>query len=207
MEQQLSKVGLRGDPRVTFFTAIKKDHPGPFLRTGSHGAFLSHLEILKSQRGLDATVLILQDDCDFVPDVLSTSVQTDWDILYGGYHELDPTDLQNSDIIGAHCMAFRPRVIGPLVDFLEDVYSGDIATQDANGGSPEAQWIAPPIDGAIVWFRRLHPNFKTQFQKVSYQRSSRTDIGQRRPLDRIPVPFLANFVRFFLRRYRRLKAK
>lgn len=207
MEDQLASLELLNDERVSFFRAIKTKDPGPFARNGSHGAFLSHLAILKSQRHLNETVLILQDDCDFIPDIRATKVSADWDILYGGYHALNPNDVHNSDIIGAHCMAFRPTIIGPLIDFLEKVYSGSIRLPERTTGLATNATIAPPIDGAIVWFRRSHPDVKTVFEPVSYQRSSRTDIGHRRPIDRIPLPFLATAVRFFLRRYRRLRMR
>src|SRR5690606_22876196 len=99
-----------------------------------------------------------------------------WDILYGGYHALNPSNLQNSDIIGAHCMAFRPNVIGPLVDFLETIYSGRTTLPAEMAGLGADSRIAPPIDGAIVRFRRANPKVRTAFEPVSYQRSSRTDI-------------------------------
>jgi glycosyl transferase, family 25 len=203
MEEQLSHVGLARDARVRFFSAIKTDDSGPFLRQGSHGAFLSHLAILRSQIGRQETVLILQDDCNFLPGAENTVIDKEWDLFYGGYHQLDLGDLHASGIQGAHCMAFRPHIIPPLVEFLEAVYDGshDQLKEQANKGSVA---IAPPIDGAIVWFRRAHPEIRTVFQKISYQRSSRTDIGDISLIDR--VPFLARILRSLIRVIRHTKA-
>ena len=202
MVKQLRTVGLEGDPRVQFFKAIKTSDAGPFARVGSHGAFLSHLAILKGQAGRNETVLILQDDCDFVPGAQTAEVSEEWDIFYGGYHQLDPGDLHSSGIQGAHCMAFRPGTIPTLVEFLEAVYAGSYRPENEariDGGSQ----VAAPIDGAMVWFRRAHPDVRTVFQMVSYQRASRTDIGSLSKIDRFPI--VASAFRALSRTFRRLK--
>lgn len=181
MEQELRKVGLDGDERVAFFDAITRDNPGPFKRVGSHGAFLSHLTIFEMHLDTFDSILILQDDCDFIskPGRVHSS---EWDILYGGYSASDPSDLHNSDIIGAHCMGFRPAVLPPLVTFLKAVYNG----QYRPPGVP-LDAAAAPIDGSLVWFRRCHPDVRTVFQKVAFQRSSKTDIGEPSLIDSYPA--------------------
>jgi len=202
MHKQLKMVGLESDPKVVFFDAIKTGDPGPFARIGSHGAFLSHLSILEKHAGSSETVLILQDDCDFVPGAENVELGPAWEIFYGGYHQLDPGDVANSNIQGAHCMGFRPHVIPALVDFLASVYSGAYRpAHEVNGNDV----IAPPIDGAIVWFRRAHPEVRTLFEQVSYQRSSRTDIGDLSLLDRVPP--LASISRALFRFARRTRLR
>lgn len=196
MEEEMARLGMRTDGRVHYFDAIKKAEPGPFSRVGSHGAFLSHLAILEAHRDLHQTVLILQDDCEFVREVLDSPARNGWDILYGGYYASNPADLQQSDIVGAHCMAFRPNIIPRLADFLRSVYEGKYRPP----GLPQ-DCRAAPIDGAIVWFRRAHPEVRTLFQQVSFQRSSRTDIGDLSAVDRFPR--LASSGRALLRLWKR----
>ena len=203
MQKQMSLLGLSDDPRVKYFEAIRTADPGPFLRVGSHGAFLSHLSILKSHTHTNETVLILQDDCDFIPNAAQAHIRPDWEIFYGGYHQLDPGDLQKSNIQGAHCMAFRPQIIPRLVEFLEAVYAGAYNPKVEAGNYPSGNAIAPPIDGAIVWFRRLYPDALTVFHQISYQRSSKTDIGDPSMIDRFPP--LAVTSRLLLRLIRRTK--
>ena len=205
MQRQMSLLGLSVDPRVKYFDAIRTADPGPFLRVGSHGAFLSHLSILKSHIHTNETVLILQDDCDFFPNAAQAHIRPDWGIFYGGYHQLDPGDLHLSNIQGAHCMAFRPQIIPRLVEFLEAVYTGSCDPIVEACNRPSGKVIAPPIDGAIVWFRRLNPDVLTVFRQISYQRSSKTDIGDPSVIDRIPL--LAVTSRFLLRLYRRARLR
>jgi glycosyl transferase family 25 len=202
MQAQMRQLGLSNDPKVHYFEAVEKADPGPFLRKGSHGAFLSHLAILKANEHSDRTILILQDDCDFLPGARNAEVTAEWDIFYGGYHQLDPGDVHDSNIQGAHCMAFRPHVISPLVNFLEAVYARRARFEHA---SVSDYSIAPPIDGAIVWFRRAHPELRTVFHQISYQRSSKTDIGNPSAIDRFPT--VACISRLVLRLVRRVRIR
>jgi glycosyl transferase family 25 len=195
MELEFRKLGLEGDERIVFFDAIACDDAGPFKRVGSLGAFLSHLAILEMHRDTQYTLLILQDDCEFVP-IVGRVQSSGWDILYGGYTASDPSDLINSDIIGAHCMGFRSTVLPSLVTFLRAVYSG----QHRPPGIP-LHAPAAPIDGSLVWYRRSHPEVRTVFQKVAFQRSSKTDIGDPSAIDRFPTA--ARLLRRGLRAVRR----
>jgi len=205
MRTQMRLIGLADDPRVAYFNAIRTKDAGPFIRVGSHGAFLSHLAILKRHMNTDETILILQDDCDFVPSANERVIEGRWDLFYGGYHQLDPGDVQESNIQGAHCMAFRPKIIPRLVEFLEAVYSGLYRPASIENMDSSNSAIAPPIDGAIVWFRRENRDVRTVFHRISYQRSSKTDIGDPSLIDRIPP--LALISRFFLRMFRRAKTR
>ncbi len=186
MEQELASVGLQGDTRVAFFPAYRFDDPGPFLRVGSRGAFHSHLTILKEAADAGESVLILQDDCNFLPETRTYAFRDFPDVFYGGYEAADPADLANSDIIGAHFMGFSAEAARKaaiyLEAFLEPDFVPDPVAAQAPGFDPA---VKPPIDGALVWFRRKHPELGTQFAMLSTQRSSRTDIGNLRFFDRI----------------------
>jgi glycosyl transferase, family 25 len=188
MVRQLVKVGLADDPRVEFFPAIVCDDPGPFRRKGSHGAFLSHLALLSAAAQAGQSVLILQDDCDFLtPEILQYRISGEWDIFYGGYVASNPDDLPNSDIIGAHFMGFSARAALVARDYLNAYLTPDFPL-DAEASAQEGfdPAIRPPIDGAFVWLRRAHPELVTQFAMLGVQRASRTDIGDRPFFDQVP---------------------
>lgn len=187
MEKELASLGLKEDKRVAFFSAIIRDDPGPFLRVGSHGAFLSHLTLLKEAAISDDAILILQDDCKFLyPDINQFSLPDQWDIFYGGYEARNPENLQNSEIIGAHFMGFSPRAAKIAADYLmryiQPDFPPDAQAAEDPGFDPS---IKPPIDGAFVWLRRAHPELVTVFAMLGVQRSSRTDIGHQRWFDKI----------------------
>lgn len=198
MREQLRKVGLDGDARVSFFPAIRPDGPGIFAATGYRGSYLSHLEVLKAVPSGES-VLILEDDCDFTAGAKAHRVEGDFDIFYGGYYPSDPDDIERSDIVGAHCMGFSPRAIELAIPFLERLLDpnqpGDPEATKEPGYNPA---IRPPIDGAYVWLRRAHPELRTQFSKpaIAVQRASRTDTGELAFYDRLPgVRALANLAR------------
>ena len=203
MEAQLARVGLLGDPRVAFFDAVACSDPGPFLRTGSHGAFKSHIALLQEAAAAGQSMLILQDDCDFIlPDIETYRLPDEWDVFYGGYYASDPEDLHNSDIIGAHFMGFSPRAAHAAVEYfagyLEPGFPPDPQAAAQPGFNPA---IRPPIDGGLVWFRRAHPELRTEFALLGLQRSSRTDIGHQRWFDKVPgLRSLAEFARKLRRR-------
>tara|TARA_R110000787_G_scaffold111730_1_gene220729 strand:+ start:96661 stop:96882 length:222 start_codon:yes stop_codon:yes gene_type:complete len=67
--------------------------------------------------------MILQDDCSFSSKLRKNSIPENFDIFYGGYSAADRNNVETSDIVGAHCMAFSPRIIGPIADFLSAEYS------------------------------------------------------------------------------------
>jgi glycosyl transferase family 25 len=188
IERELRRVGLAGDPRVAFFPAIARDDRGPFLRKGSHGAFLSHLALLTEAAAADETILILQDDCGFLlPEITAYRLPERWDLFYGGYVASDPDNLVESDIIGAHFMGFSARAARTasayLTRYLTPDFPPDAKAAREPGFDPA---IRPPIDGAFVWMRRAHPELVTTFAMLGVQRPSRTDIGKTRWFDRVP---------------------
>jgi hypothetical protein len=132
------------------------------------------LNILADAAAAAESVLVLEDDVDFTPAASQFGLPPGSDIIYGGYEATDPSNLETSNIIGAHCMGFSARAAKGLVPVLNTLLDHP---------SP------PPIDGAYVWFRRQHDDFRTVFETppVAGQRPSRSDIAQPGALDRIPL--------------------
>lgn len=172
MVGELRRVGLANDRRVRFADGVLVSDKAPFRAVGEKGVFLAHLNILSDAAAAGDTLLILEDDVDFTPAAQDWQLHPGIDIAYGGYEASDPSDLEASNIIGAHCMGFSARAAKALVPFLQNLLEHE---------SP------PPIDGAYVWFRRQHQEFATQFAAppVAVQRPSRSDIAPRRAFDRI----------------------
>jgi len=202
MVRMFEQYGLADDPRVRFFPAVVTTQSAPFRRAGSRGAFLSHLTLLREAAGKQQTILILQDDCEFLPGEIETyRPPANWDIFYGGYVASDPDNPHDSDIIGAHFMGFSPRAAEVAVDYLTRYLEPDFPSDPQAAAQPGYDpAIRPPIDGAFVWMRRAHPELVTIFRMLGVQRASRTDIGDSKVYDRIPV------VRSIAERARRLRA-
>lgn len=171
-----------------FFPAICPRDAGAFRSRGSHGAFLSHLTLLERAASREESILILQDDCQFISSVYDTEIREETQIFYGGYVATSyPAAPHISDIEQAHCMGFSAEICPPLAAYLQQIYTG-------------GQSRLPPIDGAIVNFRRSTP-VRAQFSLISRQRSSRSDITPSR-LDEIsalrpllpPVRYIKNLI-------------
>ena len=174
MLSELRRVGLAGDPRVEFFDALSFAEAAAFTSRGARGVFHSQLEILEQAAKRGHSVLILEDDVDFVDGVENYRLAGDWAIFYGGYYADDPRNLHASDIVGAHMMGFSARIVPEVVAYLRSIaFDG----------------IHPPIDGAYVWFRRDHPDVPTLFAipPLGNQRPSRSDIADLQFYDRVPV--------------------
>jgi glycosyl transferase family 25 len=188
MERELRKVALQGDPRVAFFPAIASTDTAPFSRKGYKGSFLSHLTLLEEAAEAGESILILEDDCDFLlPAIGEYRPPERCDIFYGGYEASDPGNPTESDIIGAHFMGFSAHAAGIVSSYLRSMLEPDFppdAKAAAQPGFDPA--IRPPIDGAYVWMRRAHPELVTVFSILGVQRPSRTDIGESRWFDRMP---------------------
>lgn len=197
MERELDRMGLTGDPRLQFFPAVEIADKGPFRSAGSHGCFISHRRILEDASRDRCSVLILQDDCKFLPQAL-TYERPECEVFYGGYVASDPSDPENSDIIGAHFMGFSiaaaQKAAHYLSLYLRDPYfEVDARAIQEPSFDPK---VRPPIDGALVWFRRAHPELTSVFEMLSVQRSSRTDIGNAKWFDKVPIlQSLAEFSR------------
>ena len=186
---ELAKFGLAGDDRISFFAGSTPSEAGPFASSGEHGCYLSHLALLKEAGAHGQSVLVLEDDCDFRPEAAEYVLPDEWDIFYGGYTAEDPDDLENSNIMGAHCMGYSPRAARGLASYLEGLlkpgFEPDPLAVERGDYAPGAN---PPFDGAIVWFRRANPEMKAVFAQIAVQRSSRSDIAGGNVLDRtLPV--------------------
>ena len=187
MLAQFDRVGLRDDARIEFFDALSFSDPGPFLRRGSHGNFKSRIPLLREAGEAGESILIFEDDCDFrVPQILEYEMPAEWDIFYGGFSASQPEDPADSQIIGSHFMGFSPRAAVAAAEYLLDYLELDFPPDPRAASEPSFNpAIKPPIDGALVWFRRARPDLVTVFAELGYQRSSRTDVGAQKWFDRI----------------------
>ena len=119
------------------------------------------------------------------------------DVFYGGYTADRPDDLEYSDIIGSHFMGFSAHAAKVATDYLWSYLKSDFEPAPAIA-APKNLVPRPGIDGAYVWLRRTYPELATVFADLSYQRPSRTDIGDQKWFDRVPVlRELAGFARKF----------
>ncbi len=198
MEHQLSCVGLNNDARVEFFPAIACNDPGPFRRVGEHGVFQSHMALLRSAAEAGQSILILEDDCDFLqPAIAEYRLPERWDIFYGGYEASNPGNLHDSDIIGAHFMGFSQSGARAAADYLMQLLETDFPPDTRAAAQADFDpALRPPVDGAYVWMRRAQPQLVTEFAMLGTQRRSRTDIGEQPLFDRIALlRNLANWAR------------
>ena len=182
MMGELKRMGLADDSRVEFFDAIAPADRGKWRTIGEHGCFLSHLAVLKSALKASKSILLLEDDCDFT----TAAATSDWgagsDIFYGGFTATDYSQLQTSDLQGAHCVGFDHAVLPALVAYLE---------QHAGGETPA------PVDAAYVDFRRANPQVRTAFAQpqVAIQRQSSSDISPGRFDRNVVTRFVVSLVR------------
>ncbi|MBY0583629.1 MAG: hypothetical protein K2P68_12020 [Sphingomonas sp.] len=188
MNRELKILGLLGDPRVSYYSAIRPINAGRFTSIGARGVYESQKAILREAAVANESVLILEDDCSFIPGAQNYKMPNQWTIFYGGHYAANPHDLEASDIIGAHMMGFSREGAQRVSDYLEKL---------------EYDGIHPPIDAAYVWYRRAHKDVKTHFAvpPLAGQRSSRSDIAELKWFDKLPIirP-LANSLRSGLRR-------
>ena len=179
MRKELQKVGARGE----FFPAIKPNLSGfglLFTSPGMFGSFLSHAAIVREAAQAGERVLILEDDCNFLPRAASYPVPP-CDVFYGSHAE------DTDEMIGVHCMGFSRRAVQLLDGYLEEYLTPGFELDPQAASLPTYDpTIRPPIDGAYVWFRRRYPELVTHFALLTYQRPSRSDCTPSR-LDCIPV--------------------
>lgn len=183
MVRELARVGLAGDPRVAFFDAIRPADAGAFTSIGARGVYESQKQLLCEAAAANRSLLILEDDCLFLPGAAERNIAGGWDIFYGGYTASDPDNLAISDIEGAHMMGFSRRGARLVSQYLERL---------------RCEGVHPPIDAAYVWFRREFPDVPTVFAEppLAGQRPSRSDIAALSWYDRLPfVRNLASLVR------------
>jgi glycosyl transferase family 25 len=188
MRGQLATVGLADDPRVAFFDAYRFNNPGIFRSAGSRGCFTSHSAIISLSATLGESVLILEDDCDFLPAARTYQSDGQWDVFYGGYMASDMAKPQNCDIIGSHFMGLSASAAKKAAAYFACYPDPDFPPDERSASEPGFNPnVRPGTDGAYVWFRRAHPELRAEFSMLSKQRSSRTDIGKLKWFDRAPV--------------------
>jgi glycosyl transferase family 25 len=207
MTAELEKADMAiASSKVEVFPAIRPDGPGSFTSTGAHGAFLSHLSVLKKAQaqGLNK-VLILEDDLEFKADFLQHQSalihelsHQNWDIVHFGYCSTGhkPTfDLPTlkpfaGEIIGAQFYAVSSQALDELIPFLETLLARP--AQHPDGGPM-------PIDGAFNVYKWQYPQQIRLLAIPSFggQRSSRSDISPKwfdgLPLVRLLVGSLRNW--------------
>lgn len=202
------------DSNLIFFAANRPEDKGEFDSIGARGCFLSHLGVMKMAISHNAKrFLILEDDCNFSPGIqeqLELShgyLQTEeWALFYGG--TLAVSGLRDGPtpglklvpppegLLGSHCIGVQGQVAADIVAYME-------AMLHRPGGHPDGGPMH--VDGAYSWFRRAHGGLITVLAvpEVAYQRSSRTDIGQTRWFDRIPLLSMGiTLIRRFKDRFR-----
>ena len=172
LDRDLSREGLT----VEYFDALVTDAAGPFLKVGSHGAFLSHLQLLTSAGQAKKSILILQDDCLFLSHQTLAINPRRYDLFYGGWKAMDLGPVKQSRLVGAHCMGFSAIAACEAAKYLQAAYR---------------KWrlgdhILPPIDGLLRNFYQSRPDLTVGFKKVATQRCSRSDISPSR-FDSYPV--------------------
>ena len=188
MDAELAGCGLAGDPRVSYFPAVAPPDAGQFMNRGTHGCFLSHLGVLEEAAQAGQSVLLLEDDCMFLPALTDHVPDAGCDVFCGGYTASDNADLHRANIMGAHFMGFSTRAVPLAAQYLRDILESRIAPDAEAAAAPGFNpAIKPPVDGAYVWLRRAYPELTADFAQLSGQRPSRTDIADQRLFDRLPL--------------------
>jgi len=85
-------------------------------------------------------------------------------------------------------MGFSVEAASKAAAYLGAFYSDPAFEPDPKAASePDFDsHLRPPIDGALVWFRRAHRELRTRFAKIAFQRSSRSDVTPS-TFDRYPI--------------------
>lgn len=197
VEQQLARLGLGfDDPQIRIHEATRVSDPAGFPSAGTRGCFCSHLAVLEEALETNAkSVLILEDDADFVADVEHRLIATlqelqsrRWSIFYGG-HEEYPMPADSGQLLLAdpaagvrttHFIALRDDAVKEAVPFLQ-------AIMGRPPGDPEGGPMH--VDGAYSHFRKAYPQFETWLAvpPLAFQRPSRTDVHDLDWFDRLPV--------------------
>lgn len=183
--------------RVRYYPAIRPDDKGGFKKVGSHGCFLSVIDMLTTAEaeGL-GSVLVLQDDVRFTPSfakherwLLDELSAVPWDYVQLGYIDGRGEVAQrctagpalvdfDGQVTGAHCVGFNGSVIGQMLEHLHAVLNGE----------PGDRLLGPmPVDGAFNTFKWLHPGAVRLLPvpNLVEQRKSRSDISPKKH-DQIP---------------------
>jgi glycosyl transferase, family 25 len=210
IEIQLKKVGLSlNSPKVVLFEAVRVNNTEGFPTLGARGCFLSHLGVLEDsvKSGL-RSVLIFEDDMNFVEDFLDRSKRLDaelrnvqFNFFYGGHSFVTPPTVvggrgwvfvEPSSQVGlSHFIGLKGDAISSAANYLKAMLAR--AAGDAAGGPMH-------VDGAYNWFRSAYPQYGTvaSIPEICYQRASRTDVHDLVWFDK--MPFIRDLVATIRRR-------
>ena len=164
-----------------FFDAYRISQPGQFTSPGAFGGFLSHVQVLAEAAAANESVLILEDDCAFLPEAWTYEPPA-CDVLWAGWEQRTARL-----VIGAQCVGYSAMAAGLASTYIRNLLD------PAQPADPQAELepdfnprIRPPFDGCLMWFLRTHPRVSAEFVPLTSQRSSRSDITPGR-FDEIPV--------------------
>jgi hypothetical protein len=185
--QQFKVLGLKLTPgRVEIYVATRPTTLAGFPNLGSHGCFLSHLEILRDARDRCVeSVLVMEDDCEVLPhhvaaigEIAASLRARAWGFCYLGHVEPLPELKEGSQprlvefagpLKTTHLYAVQKSALPALVEYLEDCLV-----------RPPGDPIGGPmhVDGALSLFRAAHSELLTLIAQpaLASQRASRSDI-------------------------------
>lgn len=203
--QELAALGTAvGKSNIEFFDAIRPDCADGFSSIGVHGSLLSHTKALESARSRHAEkILLLEDDVAFSPlfadsnfvEQVRRCLAGDWDFIYFGHNVAGSPRSRGvelvrhpDDLMLAHCLAVNGRLADSLIRYLQGV-------RDRPAGHPEGGKMG--FDPSMNMFRQRTENCTfIAMPCLAHQRPSRTDLGQHRWFDSVPMlRYLAQHVR------------
>jgi len=179
--------------QAEFFRAIRPEYPAGFPSIGARGCFLSHLSVLKKSHLSGAErLVILEDDLNFAHSfaanwnaAMSMLESRKWSIFYPG-HSVEglPAGLSrvapDRGIQCTHFMVINRPALSVLIAGLETILS-----------RPAGHPLGGPmhLDGAYSTLRAQNHALVTYAYSpaLGYQRSSRTDVGELKWFDRLPL--------------------
>ncbi len=160
MEAEFHKIGY-STSKVVWFEAVRPQDKGAFESIGARGCFMSHLSVLKSASLRKSNrLLILEDDCSFVPDFVSRLHSLvhhlgtrDWDMLYGGGVPDRPQPAVNGlseipadcGILTTHSVAFNGYAIEKTLAYIERQLFRPVGHPD---GAPSMSMVLTAGPGA-----------------------------------------------------------
>jgi glycosyl transferase family 25 len=199
MEAQLRQIGWDAH----FLAAKKPISADGFPSIGAHGCFLSHLEALKHGTTLNAHIVLMEDDLNFIPgftkfwrQAFGAIQSKEWAIFYPGHtlkgkttglSLLEPTE----GVVCTHFLIINHDAIPTIIQELTAILSR--APGHPLGGPMH-------VDGAYSTIRAQNPQLATYIfsPTLGYQRSSRSDVGDLKVYDRIKIlrPIVTRLRRF-----------
>ena len=185
MTAELARLGIVVDGKqVAFHDASRFDDPAGFRTVGARGCFHSHLTVLEDAAGFEGSLLILEDDADFAPNIeqllpvaLRALSDERWSLFYGFGRHCSEKDIRPiykaipaQGIVTLHCIGVAPEFVKVAAPYLRAMLARPAGS--AEGGPMD-------VDGAYSWLRGAYPEFQTWCAdpSLAHQRASRTDIS------------------------------